>query len=717
MALRPSVEVLKGTLGIAWKSLIQIKWHFEAQLTAWGVGVVQVRAGIALLWFVTVALCGVGAEPAARDAIVVVHDADLSATSLHALGVFVSRLREAGHRDVSSITDTAAKRMDDSTAQNVQFVVLAGESGSKSMAGLGISSAIDTEGYYLEVGDNRGWTAQKFSRAEHTAIVCGGDSRGLLFGLGKLLRMADSGSAGFNPPPATVLTAPAVPERVVYFATHFNNFYECAPIDELVRYVEDLALWGANGVWTWFDMAWYPENFWDDPAGKGSQMLDRIRAVNEKSRELGLSVGLIAIANEGFKNQPPAELLADASDKRGGYYPDSTICPSKPGGIEMILENKRAILERIGPIDVFVSWPFDQGSCGCPECRPWARTFLKISEQIAVEVERQNPAARFLVSSWYFNEVEMDWLLAAMAEGAPWFDGVLTNTSWPSKLVPPSDYTRMVFPDISMEGSLFVGYGASGANPMPQKYLEAAKAAVSNGYGAALYSEGIYEDFNKVLWVCALWNPVRTAEDIAAEYARFYFGPDNEHDGASLILGLERTWPQEALLEKEPELVRQLHEQAQRVGAKLPPAYAGLVRWQYLMDRAEMDKRLMEIGSDTELLREVKRVFTELGYAGDLVALRAKVQDLHKGAAARNDAIESLFHFHWEYLTRAHLDRSTLLIATPPKFVGQRDWDLLETLLGRALQEEDGESMRTKALQGFRQWFWHNNITLEYVFL
>ena len=34
--------------------------------------------------------------------------------------------------------------------------------------------------------------------------------------------------------------------RGIYLATHFNNYYEAAALEELERYVEDLSLWGFN---------------------------------------------------------------------------------------------------------------------------------------------------------------------------------------------------------------------------------------------------------------------------------------------------------------------------------------------------------------------------------------------------------------------------------------------------------------------------------------
>ena len=661
------------------------------------------------------AFCGPSAGAELQRDILVVHDVNLQATEQHVLEAFAGRLRKLGHQDATLATEHAARSMG-AGGEDIDLVIVAGTIGQKTMTDYGIHPVLYAEGYGLEIGDNRSWTAESFPSAKRLAIVCGQDSRGLLFGLGRLLRLMDPSKEDFGLSSGTRSSSPAVADRVVYFATHFNNFYECAPMEDVLTYVEDLGFWGFNGIWTWFDMGWYPENFAQDPTGKGSLLLGRIRSINEKARALGLSVGLIAIANDCFKLQPPAALLADPSDKRGGYYPESTICPSKPGGMEMILENKRRIFDGVGPIDTYVTWPYDQGSCGCSECRPWSRTFLKISERIDDEMKRLNPSAKSLVSSWFFNDDDMKELLDTMTERA-WIDGVVTDTTWPGRFDPPQGRSRLVFPEISMEGSLFVGYGASGSNPMPTKHLEQARNAAAHGYGAALYSEGIFEDVNKFVWACGLWDPQRTVEDILGEYSRCYFGAANADAGSSLILGLEKTWPPEALVDKDPELVCSLYEQANSLGAALPDDRSSRVRWQYLMDRAEMDKRMVDIGADLDLMRALKVAFTDAGYSNDATALRESLRALLDQVTARSDAMKSLFQFHWEYLTRAHLDRSTTLIATPPTFIGQRDWDRLQAVIESAREKQDDSIMRAELLRGMREWFWHNNVTIDYIFL
>ena len=68
---------------------------------------------------------------------------------------------------------------------------------------------------------------------------------------GKFLRSSrydGAPTAPFTPGTAPGTDAPALRGgfRAAYFATHFNNFYQAAPLAEVGTYLEDLALWGTD---------------------------------------------------------------------------------------------------------------------------------------------------------------------------------------------------------------------------------------------------------------------------------------------------------------------------------------------------------------------------------------------------------------------------------------------------------------------------------------
>ena len=88
--------------------------------------------------------------------------------------------------------------------------------------------------------------------------------------------------------------------RGIYLATHFHNFYHDAPIEEVQQYVEDLGLWGFNTVVVWYDM----HHFQGFDAAATVQFRQRLAAICGAARRVGLDVGLVRVANEGYANSP-----------------------------------------------------------------------------------------------------------------------------------------------------------------------------------------------------------------------------------------------------------------------------------------------------------------------------------------------------------------------------------------------------------------------------
>lgn len=556
------------------------------------------------------------------------------------------------------------------------------------------------------------------------SVVCGRDANGLLYGVGRLLRRIRFGACSIDMPIGNEFSSPATRDRGVYFATHFNNWYECAPIAKVEDYVAEMALWGYNRLWFWFDMNWYPYGFWKYPTSRGARMIARLRRIKDVARRYGMRVGCGGVANEAFKHQPPKRLLADIAARRGSWYPYSTVCPSKRGGLEMILEDRRIVLDLLGPIDFYVHWPYDSGGCGCAECseqvdagkQRWGRKFLELGPILAQEVKVRNPQAQIIVSTWLMDDVERGMVYDLCEKGTDWFDGILLHTTHASERAVPPPYTREVFPEISMFDCFFTSYGCNGANPAPERFARQARDTVAAGCGASLYSEGMYEDANKAIWAGLLWKPERPTGDIAAEYSRWYFGAGNETRGARLIRSLEMTWGAKKLGQTSLWYARKLLADADSLLPALPKSTACRDRWQAIRDRAEMDVLMVQIGPDRDLLRDVRLFAEEASYTADFVALRGKACALCARLEHRLALVEQLFESHWRYLKRFNTN-STVLLFTPDAYLGKQDFRPLRNMLRRAVKIKGGERMRDEIVKGYKRWLWFNSISFDYLFL
>ena len=100
---------------------------------------------------------------------------------------------------------------------------------------LAIDRKIDPEGF--EIADH----------SDGVAII-GADDRGVLYGAGKFLRICRYEAEGFIPGSWRGASRPGKPVRGIYFATHFYNYYQTAPVGEIEKYVAELALWGVNAL-------------------------------------------------------------------------------------------------------------------------------------------------------------------------------------------------------------------------------------------------------------------------------------------------------------------------------------------------------------------------------------------------------------------------------------------------------------------------------------
>ena len=381
--------------------------------------------------------------------------------------------------------------------------------------------------------------------------VAGGDGRGVLYGLGKLLRTSRLAPGDVRLGRWRGVSAPQRPLRAIYFASHFHNFYHDAPVAEVCRYVQELALWGCNALMVWFDMHHYSGI--DDPAAV--EMIQRLRAILQAARAVGMAPVLAALANEAYVTSP-RELRADWTAGHDGYtHPPGghyhvEICPSRPGGMDEILRRRAEVLQAFANVGVeyLVIWPYDQGGCTCGRCAPWgANGYLRSAREVANLARRALPNARIVLSTWYFDHFttgEWEGLARALAAGkADWADYLLADDAgddfppYPLEHGVPGDLPMVSFPEISMYRMW--PWGGYGANPLPahlQRIWDSVGDRLAGGFP---YSEGIFEDINKAICLQLNWDPGRRVDEIVREYAAYEFSPQVADDVAVAIALME----------------------------------------------------------------------------------------------------------------------------------------------------------------------------------
>lgn len=433
------------------------------------------------------------------------------------------------------LADRASKRMGGSLT-----VVAEGESNDEALAIVGTPSSsqlINARGQLPELGEE-GFLVE--ARPGAPAVIAAAHPQGLIFGAGLLLRASRFSDGRWDRPELSETSTPVKQLRPIYFATHFGNWYCHASIEELREYIQDLALWGYNALITWFDFHHYKD------LEDGTAQWERLGRLDVLAKEVGMKVGRIAIANESFAGQAPPELTAIGRLEGTGYETD--LCPSKPEARAIILDDRRQFLTRVSEttsLDWICLWPYDQGGCNCDQCTPWPKTFMELGREIAGMTKQVLPETEIMVSAWWIGTHvagEDEAFFESLSRKETWFRTIVAGTvelrRWLSQEREiPGEYGVLLFPEVSMFDSL--PWGSRGANPAPIKFSAEMAELGPHLIGAMPYSEGRYEDLNKVLWAQLQWDPSRGLSSILEDYCRDSFGWQTEEEGPQLLYDIE----------------------------------------------------------------------------------------------------------------------------------------------------------------------------------
>jgi len=450
-------------------------------------------------------------------------------------------------------------------------------------------------------------------RDGQSIAITAGDTHGILFGIGKFLHTAALTTNGFAPGTWRGLSVPEKPFRMIYFATHFHNFYHDAPIEKVTAYIEELVLWGYNSLNVWFDM----HHFTGIKDPEAQRMLDRLSLLLEAGKSAGMKTMITVLGNEGYNSTPTAlRLTAPLQIKLRGQY-GVEICPSQPGGTELILKQIEEELDEFKKrgltLDYFSVWPYDQGGCGCKQCTPWGSNgYLKMTKLIAAVAAKKLPGAKLVQSTWLFDVVEDEgeWagLAAAYKKEKPPVDYIMADSheTFPKYLLNnpvPGNLPLLNFPEISMWESF--PWGGFGANPLPARFQTLWNTVSDKVAGGYPYSEGLFEDINKVIYSQFYWDSRKPAADSVRDYVSYEFSTTHANKIMEAISIMEKNHGLRSFREKgahspttkfripkEDHGAKKAYELLQAVDSSLPEKTKLAWRWRILFLRAMFDHEL-----------------------------------------------------------------------------------------------------------------------------
>ena len=367
------------------------------------------------------------------------------------------------------------------------------------------------EGYRLQIAGN-------------TILVLGNDARGILFGVGALLRRLTLDRDTIDAPDSlAVASAPKYSLRGHQLGYRpKTNSYDGWSVPMWEQYIRDLTVFGANAI------ELIPPRS-DDAADSPLFPLPPMQMMIEQSRiadSYGLDVWV--------------------------WYPAMDQDYSNPKTVDFALHEWGEVFRQLPRIDaIFVPG----GDPGHTE----PKYLLGLLEKETEVLHRYHPKAQMWVSPQSFDKAWMDEFLGILREQQPkWLSGVVYGpqvrmgiadlraavpTRYPVRLYPDITHSRQSqYPVPNWDAAYAFTEAREVINPRPVDEAEVLRRTAPYSIGFLSYSEGCNDDVNKMLWSALSWNPDADVNGILRDYARYFISPRYADSFAQGLENLERNW-------------------------------------------------------------------------------------------------------------------------------------------------------------------------------
>lgn len=474
-------------------------------------------------------------------------------------------------------------------------------------------------------------------------IVAGNDERGVLFGVGRLLRELRMARNKIS-----ILTsfreasAPKVSLRGHQLGYRpKTNSYDGWDIAQWEQYYKDLAVFGTNAV------ELLPPRSDDHPDSP-----------HFPAPQLEMMIGMSKLAD-------------DYGIDLWIWYPALDKDYADPATVEFALKEWEVVYKALPKIDeIFVPG----GDPGHTPPKPLMNLLQKQTELL----NKYHPKARMWVSPQGFSKVWLDEFLEMLQKDQPkWLAGLVFGPQQFASLKElrqrlPKQYFIRGYPDIThnlgcqhpvpdWDLAFAITAERECINPRPVDQASMFRMYKDDTIGFLTYSEGCNDDVNKFVWSGLGWNPDAKLDEILRQYGR-YFVSDRLSEGVGQgILALERNWRGPLLPNTGVEVTLSQFQSMER--SALPGELQNW-RFQQLLYRAyfdayQRDRLIAETAQQdraTEVLRQAKRL-------GSIPALEQAHQILGEATSrpAANDRRTRIFQLAEALFNSIHMQLGTEL--------------------------------------------------------
>jgi len=441
-------------------------------------------------------------------------------------------------------------------------------------------------------------------------VVAGNDARGVLFGVGRLLReLRTTQDRVALPSGFQVETSPSYPLRGHQLGYRpKTNSYDGWDLPRWERYIRDLAIFGTNAV------ELIPPRSDDD-------------------------------AESPHFPLPPLEMMVGMSRLLDAYgldvwiwYPAMDRDYSDPQTVAAALKEWDDVFRRLPRLDAVFVPGGDPGHTAPAVLMP----FLA---RVADVLHRSHPRAALWVSPQGFNQEWLDQFLTILEKEEPaWLSGVVHGPQVRISMADlrkavPSRYPIRTYPDIThsqqcqfpvpdWDVAFSLTEGREVINPRPRGEEAIFHYYQPGSIGFITYSEGCNDDVNKMIWSGLGWDPNADAGELLRQYARALVGEVDAGGFAKGLVALERNWQGPLVTNNS---VEQTLSHFRDLVSRASPQARDNWRFQQAMYRACYDayvrRRLL---AETRVENDVFQALGKAREKGSLAAIKAATAILER---------------------------------------------------------------------------------------
>jgi hypothetical protein len=451
-------------------------------------------------------------------------------------------------------------------------------------------------------------------RGAKAVLVVGNDARGVLFGVGRLLRALRMRPGKVSlPENLTLASAPRYALRGHQLGYRpKTNSYDGWDLVQWERYIRDLTVFGTNAV------ELIPPRS-DDDADSPHFPLPPI----------DMMVGM-------------SKLCADYGVDVWIWYPAMDPDYADPRTVEHALKEWGGVFQKLPRIDAVFVPGGDPG-----HTRP--RVLMALLEKQAANLRRYHPDAQMWVSPQSFSQDWLDEFLTLVRAEPAWLNGVVFGPQVRVSLAElrkavPARYPIRDYPDIThslrcqypvpdWDVAFALTEGREVINPRPRDETSIFHTFADQTIGFITYSEGCNDDVNKIVWSALGWDPKADTLEVLRDYARCLVGlPDRDADGfAQGLFALEQNWRGPLISNNSVETTFQQFRELERRAA---PRVLANWRFQQALYRAYYDAyERSRLILETDLEERALDLLRQARSLGSLVAMDQAEAILDKAVA------------------------------------------------------------------------------------